>query len=1332
MASGLLLYFALNAKLLKITNYLFSYTKFRDKNRVAKLIFPFFLFLSILPFKNFAQNGSSGNPFTTLGQAKNASAPGVYFFNLGGTTFSSYINGGWVLIASDSGSEAPTALPHTNGVSTAKRGILAPNILGSFGSTSILKISTSDGHVNDTSNNATLINRVINFSTLFLGQSDIGINASWAGTGLYANAVKGENSISRSTSFGTHLDSCIFWPNNDINAFHWMPYGGTHREDWSVTGEAPKTVAFDLWVKDNSFSITLLGTTGNCIANDSIIATVSGNTGAPYFELLQGGTVIRNYQASNIFTNLSAGVYTVQVQDANTLLTVQSSPITLKSSYVPLSIVVENGSVSCPSAIDGIISASVTGGSSPISFIIDSGTVTRPAQTSGSFSGLPIGSYRMKIGDACGVVISKLVSVTLATSTSTNKIAPRYLGNSTIANTTLASNIVWGAGEDNHCSEGAYVSIGGGWGYVGNGISNLSSFDKLHFFWRYIYPSGSNNLYGSGGIQNGALIPCSSNSTKMPSGAGFPFSSGDLVIYDQCGDSTILKGIIKSFLNDGNNVVSDYDCTEGGGIRTYIRPQSIICLPVTWIISDNATLKDTSVTQTSNNFAYYYGLIAGHSYTVSAVDAMGHAPINPTILKIPPIPPPPTNWGYYPDYNILSSGFPRLLLPKSYPLGTIYSYVVKASSVGSFNGLPALGFMGSHALDGGFFGGIPGLTLFGPNSDGSWPSGTYTIQLNVGDCYSTLYTFSVGGINASIKSDSISNVCDGFDFVVNANLDNPSLYAIEILPGSTSNIGAVEPFGNTVNPSTLNSQAFIGLEYGTYNFALICTSHSLGTGGSPLISWVVNYQPPPNHSILIDADSTGGYICSGSGTGSLFVNASSTSGSALQYSIDSGANFQTSNIFANVPVGTYPVLVKDACGDESRYYASVVPASSIIALASSTSLCAGDSVQFSIKAIGAESFNWSGPNGFSSNLQNPFLDHLTSLASGTYFVTVSAPSCNAVSSVAIHINSAPVLTITDPPTICAPATIDFKRLSISTTNSNQIDSTVFYADSAGTILLSNPTSISKSGTYYIQARNDSGCASPLVPVTVTINPQPSITLSNDTSICKASAVTLVAQTSGDTLSWLGNGSSNNIIVSPDTSTTYYAVATNSFGCHDTASVKVQVQDFILSLTANPSPVLSGNTVELTTSASVNYQVLAWEPFSYFNNQTATSQSFIAADSVSTYTVIAKSALGCLDTVTLNEVIEPNTKDFYIPNAFSPNGDGLNEIFKVFGESIKELHMMIFNQWGQLIYESSDPQAGWDGTYKGLQQPVGVYIYVVKAKLYSGVTYNKRGPLNLIR
>jgi gliding motility-associated-like protein len=116
----------------------------------------------------------------------------------------------------------------------------------------------------------------------------------------------------------------------------------------------------------------------------------------------------------------------------------------------------------------------------------------------------------------------------------------------------------------------------------------------------------------------------------------------------------------------------------------------------------------------------------------------------------------------------------------------------------------------------------------------------------------------------------------------------------------------------------------------------------------------------------------------------------------------------------------------------------------------------------------------------------------------------------------------------------------------------------------------------------------------------------------------------------------------------------------------------------------------------------------------------------------TLLVKALGATDCQDAVSSPVTGKTLGADIFIPNTFTPNGDGRNDIFLVYGTTIQSMRMSIFNQWGQKIFESSNQLTGWNGTHKNKIQPSGVYMYVVQATLRDGSTITRKGSINLVR
>jgi gliding motility-associated-like protein len=113
--------------------------------------------------------------------------------------------------------------------------------------------------------------------------------------------------------------------------------------------------------------------------------------------------------------------------------------------------------------------------------------------------------------------------------------------------------------------------------------------------------------------------------------------------------------------------------------------------------------------------------------------------------------------------------------------------------------------------------------------------------------------------------------------------------------------------------------------------------------------------------------------------------------------------------------------------------------------------------------------------------------------------------------------------------------------------------------------------------------------------------------------------------------------------------------------------------------------------------------------------------------------VTPSINGCVGTArTYVITVLPLDKDVFVPNVFSPNRDGKNDLLYVYGNYITKVDMRIFNQWGQQIATITNKTQGWDGTHKGNPQPVGVYVYVLKAELSGGRIVNMKGSITLVR
>lgn len=194
------------------------------------------------------------------------------------------------------------------------------------------------------------------------------------------------------------------------------------------------------------------------------------------------------------------------------------------------------------------------------------------------------------------------------------------------------------------------------------------------------------------------------------------------------------------------------------------------------------------------------------------------------------------------------------------------------------------------------------------------------------------------------------------------------------------------------------------------------------------------------------------------------------------------------------------------------------------------------------------------------------------------------------------------------------------------------------------------------------------------------------------------------------------------------------IVTSDLGCTDTATGQVVVSGFpTAGFSANPNPAQAEEAVQFTNT-SLNATTYSWD----FGDNSGTStdqdpQYTYIAPGTYIVSLVASNDFGCSDTATVSIFVDDQI--VYPPKAptgFTPNGDGQNEVFYVRGGPFDVLEFKVYNGWGEVIFETSDPEQGWDGTHNGKKVPNGVYVYTVKATTVDGAEYSKSGKVTLLR
>lgn len=277
-----------------------------------------------------------------------------------------------------------------------------------------------------------------------------------------------------------------------------------------------------------------------------------------------------------------------------------------------------------------------------------------------------------------------------------------------------------------------------------------------------------------------------------------------------------------------------------------------------------------------------------------------------------------------------------------------------------------------------------------------------------------------------------------------------------------------------------------------------------------------------------------------------------------------------------------------------------------------------------------------------------------------------------------------------------------------------------------------------AGINFVQVTTANGCDTTLT-FSVTELPQPLASFDADTAVCSGAEIRFSNSSDASVVAWdFGNGVGydDDIVYHTFGPAGEYLVSltvVNPEGCAHRATSVVNVQELDLALAADALIADKGDAVTLVASAPVPFTVTAWEPAYLFADQSAVSQSIRIQESV-TVTVFAQSnGLGCRDSTEVTLRLEPFMQ---VPTAFSPNGDGLNDMFfpVMTGEGYALESFLIFNRWGQLVYEAylNSGLSGWDGSLNGKPVDMGVYFYHIVINNPSGKLVVKKGEVTLVR
>jgi gliding motility-associated-like protein len=259
-----------------------------------------------------------------------------------------------------------------------------------------------------------------------------------------------------------------------------------------------------------------------------------------------------------------------------------------------------------------------------------------------------------------------------------------------------------------------------------------------------------------------------------------------------------------------------------------------------------------------------------------------------------------------------------------------------------------------------------------------------------------------------------------------------------------------------------------------------------------------------------------------------------------------------------------------------------------------------------------------------------------------------------------------------------------------------------------------PVTNNAAGKYYVRVISAGGCSA-VDSVNVIVSPLPVANAGNDEIICKGDRVELQS-TGGTSFSWqpaigLSNANISNPIASPATTTQYIVTAMNPGGCKSDDSVTVVVNKKPIANAGPDKKILEGQSVQLqgTTDTTAGFN-FSWSP-PRFIDEIFALRPFVNPTTDSWYTLTVSSTNGCGNAV--DSVFVRVFKKITIPNTFTPNGDGINDVWEINGlQTYPESVTEVYNRYGQLVFRSQGYSRPWDGKLNGTALPVGTYYYIV--------------------
>jgi gliding motility-associated-like protein len=1014
------------------------------------------------------------------------------------------------------------------------------------------------------------------------------------------------------------------------------------------------------------------------LSNGSITVTPTGGVPPLQYSIDNGVT----YQASNVFNALPAGSYTVKVKDNNNCeLAYPTNPVVVGNTAGVSSVTATPGNSTCGLS-NGTITVGTVGGTAPIQYSIDNGATY---QALPNFTGLLAGSYTVVVKDANNCVTPFPANPVVVSNTAGASIDGVVTTSATCVGNTGSITVTASGG----AAPLQYSDDGGITWQGANVFSNLPAGSYLVMVMdanncQTSYATNPVTVGSLGGAAIDGIITtdaaCGGSTgsiTVNASGGTFPLQ------YSDDGGLTWQGANVFSNLPAGSYTVAVIDANS---CQTFYATNPVIVgsiggAAIDGIITTDATCGGSNGSITVN--------ASGGTLPLQYSDDGG---LTWQVLNVFP--------------NLPAGSYPVIVIDGN---NCQTPYATNPVIVGSIGGAAITGVTPTPATCGASNGSITinasGGTLplqYSIDGGTNWqalnvfsnlPAGPYTVVVMDGNNCQTPYATNPVSVNsaggASITATPVVNTtCGASNGKITVNATGgaaPLQYSIDM--GLTWQI----------------SNVFNSLIAGNYTILINDANNCQTTSSNiPVID-----LPAPVIPVPVTTNATNGLA-----TGTVSVTATGST-AVLEYSINGGTTWQANNgSFTGLLPGPYTMTVRDANGCISTVPFTIgnTMLSVVSFQADSSKVCQGNTVLISVKATGMVNFK-------------NFGICLTYNSAIAQFTGTSAPNPLLSASILSTDSSIPnqlLITWTGPvPTTVPDGDILFE---IGFTGIASGRTTIDWNDfSPGICGVFNNAGIEMTATFN--------------PGSATFYLTPVAAISGSPDICDG--FPLVLDAAGATLTHLwtlpGGGTFTGqqySLANPTAADSgpYILLTSNSFGCSDKDTLNVTIR---------PNPVISISAMETMCSGFSNLLRAGGGYASYLWQPDGSQDSTYVANQVGTYSVIVTDIYGCVGKDTAYVVECPDA--LLIPDAFTPNGDLLNDVFRaIWNADVNptSFSMIIHNQWGRLVFESHDVTKGWDGKVNGMLCPLGVYTYVISVDKPAGKSpaaqTTLRGLVTLVR